>query len=639
VAGLGEREAIPEGKSRVVDYIWRKNSIIFLFCCIVFWSYLYIGVLVNRAHVEVGLEVPCNSTLQIFWEKEGRGYIEDKMTDVFVHPGKTNYSFNLTDLSEVDKLRIDPIKHSGRVKLLYLNMYQHGFMPTELTGSSGLAGLQPYNQVDGLRLDSSGLEFISLGEDPGLELYPDLSPIDTAWWPKVAVLLFLIVTTWLIGVLCSTLLIHHRFVLLLLAGAWMLIWVMAVTTRQNCHPDEYVHLAAITWYHDTWMPPEIEDPAIRDTYSVYGYSRLNNGELYYPLAGKMHKLVSLAGMNGLQSLRFVNVALFGALLLAAIAVPCARLVAFPFLISPQIWYVFSYCNSDGFGLAVCFLVCCELVCKGSVFNRYLQSHSIPRLLFSAIYLGGVVGALLLLKHNYYAFAGFAVAFIFVKHVLPSDREARKPLLQRLAAVAAIGLMLFGARMWVDYHVNGFDRAEKIAAMHEATAHHLYSKNTPADKRIFSMSLKERGESLQAIIENHDWFEKSFRSGFGVYGYFSVKGSVTYYEIVRAVALALLLFMTLSLVVRGGTEERLLVMIMTLLSAALIFASLYHSWTVDLQPQGRYLMAIVPMLALLYANSHHLASRTIMAAGVIALFVLSTYSFIFYGLMQLPGVVS
>jgi uncharacterized membrane protein len=81
------------------------------------------------------------------------------------------------------------------------------------------------------------------------------------------------------------------------------------------------------------------------------------------------------------------------------------------------------------------------------------------------------------------------------------------------------------------------------------------------------------------------------------------------------------------------------MIMTLLSAALIFASLYHSWTVDLQPQGRYLMAIVPMLALLYANSRHLANRTIMAAGVIALFMLSTYSFIYYGLMQLPRIIS
>ncbi|MFW2367697.1 MAG: hypothetical protein ACN4GW_14875 [Desulforhopalus sp.] len=598
------------------------------------------GFLVNKAHVEVGLEVPHSTTLQIFWAKEGRWYTEGKMTDIFVHPGSKHYRFILTDLTEIAKLRIDPSRYAGKAKLLYLKIYQGGFQPVELTGASGLEELQPFNQVAELYQDTSGLAFTSLGNDPGLELFLDLTPVDAQWFsPDAAEMFFLIVITWLLGVICSSLLIRYRYVLLLLAGAWMLIWVMAVTSKQNSHPDEYVHLSATTWYQDNWLPPEIESPAIRNTYSVYGYSRLNSWEMYYLLAGKFQKIMTRLSLNGLQGLRLINVMFFGTFLVAAVAFPCVRLVALPFLISPQIWYVFSYCNSDAFGLAVCFLTCCELVCKGSVFNRFLNSRSVPRLLLSSLYLGCVAAALLLLKHNYYPFIGVAAVFIMVQRILPADRQSKCALLYRLAAVVVIGLIFFGARLGAAYYVNGFDRAEKISAMHEATAQPLYSLKTPAAERMFSMSLKERGVSLDTIVDKYNWFQKSFMSSFGVYGYFTVKGSVTYYQIVKAVALFLLLFLLISVLWRGGTGERLMVLSIILFSCALVFSSLYHSWVVDLQPQGRYLLAIIPMLALLYADSHRLVNRTVMSAGVIVLFVLSGYSFIYYGLMQLPGIVS
>ena len=213
-----------------MDYLWRRNSIIFLLLCIVFWCYIYIGFLVKKAYVEIGLEVPKSTTLQIFWAKEGRGYSEDKMADLFVHPGTKNYSFILTDLTEVDKLRVDPIKSRGEAKLLYLKIYQHGYSPVELTSSSGLDNILPYNQVDGLRLDSSGLTFVSQGDDPGLEYHLAHTPGEFVLLTKAVVVLILIFTTWLLGILCSRLLIRYRFVVVLLFGAWMLIWVMSLTT-------------------------------------------------------------------------------------------------------------------------------------------------------------------------------------------------------------------------------------------------------------------------------------------------------------------------------------------------------------------------------------------------------------------------
>jgi uncharacterized membrane protein len=73
----------------------------------------------------------------------------------------------------------------------------------------------------------------------------------------------------------------------------------------------------------------------------------------------------------------------------------------------------------------------------------------------------------------------------------------------------------------------------------------------------------------------------------------------------------------------------------MLSVALIGASLYRSWTIDLQAQGRYLFPILPMVGVLLARGRTLVDNGVFILFSIQLFALSLYSYIFIALIQIP----
>ena len=62
---------------------------------------------------------------------------------------------------------------------------------------------------------------------------------------------------------------------------FVLIISMATISRFNAHPDEYVQAEAVTYYKSHWLPPAINDPAIRNNFSVYGHSRLVGWSMHF----------------------------------------------------------------------------------------------------------------------------------------------------------------------------------------------------------------------------------------------------------------------------------------------------------------------------------------------------------------------
>jgi len=618
-----------------MNILTKKNGSFFflsiLVCC------LYILLLHQRAHVEIEIEVDQESFFGIYWVEPGGHYSEDRMAGTFVHPGREKYGFFLTDLNKIERLRIDPDKYAGTATLKSIKIYQQGFQPLILKGGSGLDSLVPLQQIEEYRVDGSGLWLKSSGNDPNFELVPELHPVPIAALTWVTELAVVFLISWFLIWSCSLLLIYFRFVPLMLFGVLILILVMAVLSKRNVHPDEYVHLAAINYYQDKWLPPAIEDESIKDTYSVYGVSRLNDREIYYLIAGKFQKVISVFGLKDYLAMRSFGVLLFGLIFLYSIRSRCAGFVALPLLLSPQLWYVFSYCNSDSFAIFLSFIVGCELVCSKSIFNRFLRTESIGRLLLSLIYLGPLFAALFLLKTNYYPLIGFMAVVMLIKIVGSSDREERKRLILRLAAVAVIGLTLFGGRVAVDYYINGFARESKLAQAKQMYAEPLFKADVDIEKKVGSLSLKDQGVTLKVILGKNHWFEQTFMSAFGVYGYFTITAPHIYYDLVRWTAGLLAAFFFLSILLRGGLENGSLAVTVLLLFSILVAASLHHSWTVDLQPQGRYLFVIFPMIAILYGKARAVVNRNILSIGVFVLYGLSVYSFICYGLIRIPKV--
>jgi len=71
------------------------------------------------------------------------------------------------------------------------------------------------------------------------------------------------------------------------------------------------------------------------------------------------------------------------------------------------------------------------------------------------------------------------------------------------------------------------------------------------------------------------------------------------------------------------------------SIALVAASLYNSWIADYQAQGRYLLPIVPMIAIFLYSSRQRLHWGRINFFVLLLFLFSSTSFIFLGLARIP----
>src|SRR5215510_12569381 len=105
----------------------------------------------------------------------------------------------------------------------------------------------------------------------------------------------------------SAVLVNAIRICLLLAP--VLASVMSLTSDYNRHPDEIHHVEATRYYVNHYLPPEIGDPSVRDSYSVWGVSYLNYHWIEYFLAGKFTLIFTTIIGDDLIAARLFNVAL------------------------------------------------------------------------------------------------------------------------------------------------------------------------------------------------------------------------------------------------------------------------------------------------------------------------------------------
>lgn len=601
-------------------------------------SGLYYYFFVATARVEVELEVSQKADFKIYWAREGQLYAEEHMAGVVAKPERRQYAFYFTDIGKLARLRIDTHNYAGEAVLKKLVITQEGYRPLVFADGEQLARLQPLHDIAESSIDDDGLRVIASGNDGNFELpiSPERSGFDLlSLLCRFAVVILLALAVYYGA---APLAANLRFVPVLLFGAWLLVVAMAGISRENSHPDEYVHMAAIRYYVDHWLPPQIDDPDIGETFSVYGVSRLNNGEIYYLFAGKFHKFLQSMHLPEYFSLRLFNVALFGLIVLYAIRSRHARMVALPFLVSAQIWYIYCYSASDAFALFFAFIAACEAINPHSLLHRYLKGEGALVALGGTALLGVLLGIVFLLKVNYLPFVAFFYLVLLAK-IFATDEYFwdKKGAVLRLLLVTLVGLAVYGGRVGVDYLVNGADRDEKIAEVQERMASPLYKPSTELHKKHISLYRKARGATLERIVTVDRWFEKVFRSSFGVFGYFTISAGEGFYDLVRWSGVFCLALFLAAVFRGGGWLGGGLAVVAMAIAAALIGKSLHHSWTVDFQAQGRYLFPLLPIFGMLYGWHHQVIDRRVILFGVVPLFCLAGYVFIFEALLRIPRV--
>ena len=481
-----------------------------------------------------------------------------------------------------------------------------------------------------------------------------------------------------------------RLLLACLAAAWTLALAMAVVSAPDAHPDEKFHLAAGRYYLDHWLPPRVDDATLRPSLSAYGYSYLGDVDVSYFLAGKVARVGGVAIASESLRLRAFNLLLFAAL----IAVYAWRRDAFSpivlVLLTPQVWYVFSYCNNDALPLFLALLVADALFGARARIGEALTGPWRAASLIPLAGCGVLLGLLVLTKSNYLPFlgfvgflalwnaAGFAPAAIAVGGAGLYLAEARgffavpEPLaiLALAGGVAAVaiaaalrawrspalrtallrGALVALAAFWIaappllyDRAVNGDAETKNTAlsALAEAHADPKYRPSTASDPdtAFWGLRLRDKGLSLVDILSPPwSWGTKTWKSFTGYYGYVTIKSPFAYYAAIFAVYVALAGWVVRTLFVAGTPQDRPLLAVACGFGGGCVLLSLYHSWVNDFQAQGRYLFPVLAIAAIPFARAairFDARDVRIVRALLAIAFVLSAFSFGHRGLRRIP----
>jgi len=613
-------------RTRIGKFGWLLGAL----CVATLVALLLYTMVMRRAVLELDLETDTRTILKVYWPTDDGRYTERRMAMLVIKPGQSHYRLRICDLEGIKNLRLDPSERPARVTIHSLAIYQEGFPPVHFDGRKGLSRLVPLGGIRNLLEEEGGVTVIPDGLDPQLAVpLPEMTRgptflVDSA---RIAAILALVLLfSW--GV--RSLIQRYQYVGYLLVFVLALIVVMASISEVNHHPDEYVHINAAGYYENHFLPPKIESPSILHTYSVYGVSRLHSGEVVYLIAGKFLQLTKPLHLPAYLVLRFFNVGLFLFLVICALRSEAFRVFLAPLLISPQIWYVFSYFDSDAFALFVLLLGGYQIAVRDSLFNRFLDDGLQAKNVWVAAGMGLLFALLFMVKKNFYFFPLFLFLYFFWR-IRFGEWTLTRTLVLRLGMVLLLACSLAGLYRGVEYKINGFDRAEKLVQAREHLADRMYKPSTPLAKKHPYLQMKERGVTLKQFLQQDRWGEKSFRSSFGVYDYLSLSGPFSYYDMVRVLGLVLLLATVVPVIIRGGGAGISLTILTLSVSCALLVVAMYHAWTVDFQAQGRYFLPIIGICSVWFYHVERYLYRPLFQLLLFAIYLFGLYSFIFIGL--------
>ncbi|MCP4010928.1 MAG: hypothetical protein GY726_15610 [Proteobacteria bacterium] len=599
---------------------------------------LYLALFVFQARVDIQLEIepPHTSFFRIYWAASDQAFSEKRMAYAQVTPQRHNYHFHIGSLGNIARIRVDPIEYVGSVTLEKLNISQFAYAPIKLATATDFSPLKLNQQIQLVESgSSSGLHMQTTGIDGNLEMA--LNP-QRAWAFPLLKLLGMgagLIGLALIVRLLRPALIDLRFVPWLLIVAFVLALLMALNTGLNVHPDEVVHLSAVNYYASHLLPPALDSPEAASSYSIFGHSRLSDYQIYYQLAGYFQAIPELLNASSLGGARAFGLLIFALLGVFSFVQRDFRPFALPMLVSAQTWYLYSYTNSDGFALALAVFSSYLAASPTSLLNRFLSEHQPKYYGWKAIGLGMLLGSLLLLKTNYYFFILFLGLYL-VWRIAQGEFPDQRQLWTRLIVLALVATSVFAARFVMDIHANGWDSAAVEKQMQEQHATAAYKPGADTETKNPMLDLRDRGRSLGYLLVSARWFEKSFDSAFGVYGFSNYYGSKTYYDLVRYIGLLLLAALLLAVIRSRSRANLFLLLIIGFCSGCLVSASVWNSWTVSFQPQGRYLFPILPMLGILYYHIRRHVLANLVEYLCIFLFLLAIYSFIFTGLANMSS---
>ena len=393
------------------------------------------------------------------------------------------------------------------------------------------------------------------------------------------------------------------------------------------NPDEYEVRAAVRYYETNWMPPDIRSDEISDAFAVYGTSRHSEFNTFYFWAGKIGQFFKDAALQS----RWLNMALF-AVMAAIIVKYCRKYFAllFVLLLTPQLWYIYSYTTSDALDFFWGFLCIFQLMKEDSTLNQLLEGKTSRKQILGYILLSLLFVNLFWAKLSFYPILFFVFLILLIR-LFDKKAEERKVLLKKYLTLAGLIFAIFAVRYMVtDFGYYGFDKYGVVNEVMELRATYEYKPSTPPQEQAGSIYLYNKGVTLSHFFGKMQFNQNLFRTFAGFFGNYNFGMGSWYYIVMGALYIALfgcLIYELVKMKDKKKWMEFAAVCICIGLQYLLIFINGYF---VDFQPQGRYMLpALLYVVYLVYTckdSRNNKAIRLILCATC----VLSVYAYFAVG---------
>lgn len=541
--------------------------------------------------------------------------------------------------------RIDPLDRgyeSGALTLQRMTVRQNGFVTIDLTEDQLRSFFTGNEQIRFVGED--GFTFEVTGEDPQLlptaefeALYRQFRfPVFLIGYVVSSViwLLLLGLGLWLYGETKDASLGGRIASYLFAAGLIGAVLTCVYTGLRSpfwLNPDEYDVKAAVNYYFTHFMPPDIRSDMISDSFPVYGTSRHFEWNLFYFYAAKLGQFFS----DPTVRMRLFSLIIFT--VMAGITLKNIRkhyALLFVLLLTPQVWYIFSYSTSDALDFFAGFLSIYELLEENSMLNRllrepYRRRHILYYGLLSVLFIH-----LLWAKASFYPILVFLFLILLIR-LLHQEKQDRGPLLRKYLILVGLTLGIFMIRyMITDYPYYGFNKLGVIIEVTERRADFGYKPSTPPIEQAYSMSFFGKGITLGQLLTKYEFHKNLFRTFAGFFGSYAFGEGDWYYVLMGALYLALLGWITWRFVRmkdKQKWQEYGAVVFCCFLQYALI---VFNSWFIDFQPQGRYLLPILFFIAYLISRMDHPKEDKVLRGILVCTCLLSLFAFWHVGIPNL-----
>jgi len=607
-----------------------------LFSALFMASFVGLQLLADNTLVRINISHSHSDLFKIYWTTaDYANWSESNSASVYVNNRKQSHILRLPiGLDEIEGLRIDPGERKGVTSTISrIDLYSLSTGKVEFADEQAFTRFEPIKHVTGLKAGAN-LSFTSSGNDPGFVVdfqRPDSSP--TIWLKMAqAGLLALFLLSLISRIPWLTRELRWVPAGMLLVGCMII--VMAMISKQNAHPDEHVHLAGANDYSANLTAPEVCSKDSQYTYSAYGVSRLNSREIAYYVGGRYLQLLDFLPAQEYLKLRFLNITMFLVLVLLAFNHIRARYLFLPLLLTPQAWYLFSYYNSDALSLFVVCLTAYQVFIPESMLRRLLGGERPPGFVLWVLALAVMVAMQFWLKLNF-VFYPIMLGLLAASWWLLNRRLPDMAFTRPLWIVLALGCALFFSWEVSRHVINDFALGERILDCREQLADAQYKPSTPLEQTHYNFRLRDKGLSLYYVLLERNWVVRIFYTGLGAYGYTEYLSQTIHYEIVSTFILLLLAYVLFAVALRGRSMGRLSALSTLAAMSGITAAALYINWTVDFQPQGRYLVVYLPMLGTLIAMYWQKLNALWLSLLAAVPFFMGLYSFIAIGLAEIP----